>query len=85
MLSSNHIGEIAAAGSKAAALVRAHGLTWSEIISPPPTAGSTVEDLIEEALGAGVLNAWEEGFLLGIHGRPISHLQATQQARAHRP
>src|SRR5262249_51995721 len=35
MLGSDHAGERAAAGSKANALVREHGLTWADVIFTP--------------------------------------------------
>lgn len=35
-LGSDHAGERAAAGAKAHALLRSHGLTWREIIQAPP-------------------------------------------------
>jgi hypothetical protein len=36
MLGSDHAGERAAAGAKAAALVKAAGMTWRDVIAPSP-------------------------------------------------
>jgi hypothetical protein len=58
MLGSAHDGEIAAAGRKAHALVRKHGLTWTDIIVPP---------LVPQEFGwrdhVDRLNAWERQFI----------------------
>jgi hypothetical protein len=35
LLGSNHDGERASAAAKADALVRSHGLTWADVVSPP--------------------------------------------------
>src|SRR5262245_20557049 len=66
--------ERATAGRMADSLVRARGLSWSEIISSTHAAAAaarSIEEQIDAALehGEGVLNAWEEGFLRGIRGR----------------
>jgi hypothetical protein len=77
-LGSEHAGERAAAALQADQLLRDRGLTWPDIISRPT---DSIEDRIDEALraGAGVLNAWEEGFLRGIRGR--QHLTEKQLAK----
>jgi hypothetical protein len=71
MLGSAHDGERASAAALADKLIRAQGLTWSEIILSRPERITTIESEIDFALanGAGVLSAWEEGFLRGIRGR----------------
>jgi len=70
LFSSEHDGERASAAAMADKLVRAHGLTWGEILLRRTTP-SSVEEQIDFALcyGEGILNAWEEGFLRGIRGR----------------
>lgn len=72
MFGSDHDGERASAAAMADKLVRALGLTWSEIItSRPQITATAIEEQIDFALfnGDEVLNAWEEGFLRGIRGR----------------
>jgi hypothetical protein len=72
LLGSAYDGERAAAALKADRLVRALGLTWSDVItSRAPITCSTVEDQIDFALqhGEDVLNVWELGFLDGVRGR----------------
>jgi hypothetical protein len=41
LLGSDHEGERASAAAKADALVRSHGLTWADVISPPITPGAS--------------------------------------------
>ena len=84
MLGSAHDGERASAAALADKLIRAQGLTWPEIILSRLERITTIESEIDFALanGAGVLSAWEEGFLR--KGQGLSHPEATRQARRHR-
>ena len=69
MFGSNHDGQRASAAAMADKILREHGVTWPQILIPDR---STIEELISFALdhgGAGILNAWEEGFIRGIKGR----------------
>jgi hypothetical protein len=81
MFGSDHDGERASAAAMADEIVRAHGLTWRDVIStsatrscgmddiaPAPT--DSVETQIEFCLQhEDLLNSWEWGFLNGIRGR----------------
>ena len=68
MFGSTHDGERAAAAALADRLVRAHGLTWGQLLKPK---ADSIEQMIAFALdqGEGTLDAWQEGFLRGIRGR----------------
>jgi hypothetical protein len=81
LLSSNHDGEIAAAGRKAHALVKSAGLTWPDIIKPMPVVTQPQQpDPYEppndppfvilarhiERMNDGVLNDWELRFVQDI-------------------
>ena len=70
LFGSDHDGERAAAAAKADELVRRHGLSWRQVLSPWQQSES-VEEMIAYALrlGAGVIGVWEEGFLRGVRGR----------------
>jgi hypothetical protein len=67
MFGSDHDGERASAAALADKLVRAQGLTWSEVIAPMPRS---IEEQIDFVLShEEVLSDWEWGFLKGIKGR----------------
>jgi hypothetical protein len=67
MFSSDHDGERASAAAMADKIVRAHGLTWAEIILPQR---HSIEEQIGIALaGLDALTRWERGFIYSINGR----------------
>jgi hypothetical protein len=83
MLSSDHDGEIAAAGRRAHALVKGAGLTWGDIISPatlPKPDFSRPQRCWRVSMTPGdcaalcllwpeVLTAWEAEFCRSLVGR----------------
>ena len=70
LLSSDKIGEVAAAAAAATRMQRASGLSWHQILQPPaalPTRGTDVEhdlDLILDNLDE--LGSWEAGFAKSV-------------------
>jgi hypothetical protein len=70
LFGSEHVGERAAAAAKADKLVRAQGLTWSQVIRPTTWSTSTIRQRIDFALGnIELLTEWEVGFLRPIRSR----------------
>ncbi|MGB6441611.1 MAG: hypothetical protein WBE89_20320 [Methyloceanibacter sp.] len=72
MLSSDHMGERAAAGAKADQMLRSRGLTWGDIIKARQAEldPATKEERIAFVLAhASCLTMWEEAFLYSINGR----------------
>lgn len=77
LLGSDHAGEVAAAGAAATRLLRAAGLTWTDLLSPvgiqaAPSTRPTGDRSMAEATCrryAGQLTAWECSFLDGIARR----------------
>jgi hypothetical protein len=87
MLGSDHVGERAAAGLAAHRLVQRAGVTWYDVIKPPPhlkeppisTSGSLPwREIVEELLVGQpeLLPDWELNFLLTIRRR--SHISQKQ-------
>jgi hypothetical protein len=79
LLGSDHIGERAAAAAQADRIVRAAGLTWPDILSPPNTstakvrkrhrAGPTPGEIL--ARHGERLTGWERGFLTSLIRQPM--------------
>jgi hypothetical protein len=76
MLGSAHDGERAAAALKADQLVRAHGLTWGQLLVPTQRqlispsaapAGSIAQKLALCRQHLSSLTEWERGFVLSLH------------------
>ena len=71
LLASDHLGECAAAGRAATQLLRRHGITWREVLTPTKpvreplftTWRATCRELAERA---GDLRAWERGFVADL-------------------
>jgi len=65
LFGSDHDGERAAAARKADELVRAHGLTWRDVVCL--AAPTSFRDQVRFCLAnVDLLSRWEHGFLLGI-------------------
>jgi hypothetical protein len=81
MLGSAHDGEIAAAGRAANALVASAGLTWQQILDPPPSEPSVIADrhaLIRACIAHWHdLLTWERLFVEAIQAqrKPLGLLQ----------
>jgi len=71
MFGSDHDGERASAAAMADKIVRAHGLSWFDVISPQlSVSDSTVAEKIAFALAnIGALSMWERGFLYSVNGK----------------
>lgn len=74
MFGSAHDGERAAAARKADQLVRAHGLTWNDVVCANKYSAradySSFRDQVRFCFAnIDLLNQWEHGFLLGIRKR----------------
>lgn len=90
MLGSAHDGEIAAAGRRANALVIAAGLTWPQVVAPPPRITATAaptnvwaQKTIEGALAnPEQLNEWERRFVTSLfwQQRPLTPRQFSKLA-----
>jgi hypothetical protein len=64
MFSSHHAGERATAAAKADELVRAHGLTWADIVAPAAPRTPTVLETVRWILKhSEALNSWEMCFV----------------------
>ena len=76
MLGSDHAGERDAAAIAAAKLVRSTGLTWQQILSPPPPDRplpelGTWRETVRQCLARpGSLRPWEVGFLRDLPNFP---------------
>lgn len=87
LLSSDHDGERAAAAAAGTRLLRAHGLTWSDVFTPTPIPAAASGQasampphmaLARAALERGaLLDEWQRGFLVSIsrQWRPLSAKQ----------
>lgn len=88
MLGSAHDGEIAAAGRRANALVIAAGLTWPQVVAPPPRITATAapanvwaRETIEVArANPERLNEWERRFVISLcwQQRPLTPRQLSK-------
>jgi hypothetical protein len=83
LLGSTHDGEVAAAGRAAHRLIREAGLTWPDVLTPPPRplpkppAGRA--SLIVECRSRWTfLSDWERGFVTSIARRPPHRLSDKQ-------
>jgi len=92
LLGSAYDGEVLVAARKADALVRAHGLTWGDVITPTPALvqwreprdGDTLDTVrVCLALDDAPLTAWDIRFLVSISRReqPLSEKQQRQLDR----
>jgi hypothetical protein len=77
MLGSDHDGEVAAAGRAAHRLIREAGLTWGDVLTPPPrlpllpTPPADRASLIVECRSRwAFLTDWERDFIASIARRP---------------
>lgn len=91
LLSSDFEGERAAAAKKATEFLKARGLTWAEVLQPPPAAARAPEpppyqpsDFMSEAIRLRLqcaqwqhlLTEWEAGFIRSLaHRRRITEKQ----------
>src|SRR5687767_12283048 len=91
MLGSDHDGEVAAAGRAANRLLKAHGLTWSDVITPAPQSATLPAVWREpehwlDAVGLCLvlpdapLSSWDRKFLISISQRDAD-LTEKQQAQ----
>lgn len=77
MLGSAHDGEVAAAGRRAAAIVRDAGISWQDLLDPPapqapwfPTPPLDADAIIDAALTQPArLTEWECNFVRSLAGR----------------
>jgi hypothetical protein len=81
MFGSDHDGERASAAAMADKLIRAHGLTWPDVISSSWSTYNTTT--IEEQIGFALANLpalsmWERGFIYSVNGK--HDLSPKQQA-----
>ncbi len=75
LFSSSHDGERASAAAKADAIIRQHGLAWSDVIRPAPSHEAMIRICIDNN---DTLTDWEREFLRGIAGQAA--LSEKQQA-----
>ena len=76
LFSSEHDGERSSAAAMADKIVRAHGLTWPQIIAPQSHSNAAQIGVVLANLEA--LTTWERGFIYSINGRRT--LSPKQQA-----
>ena len=84
MLSSDHVGERAAAALAASRFVQSRNLTWSDVVKPPPSEtrqpeSGTWRQTVDRCLQRkGSLRVWELEFLCSLPSFP--RLSAKQKA-----
>ena len=68
LFGSDHDGERASAAAMADKIVRARGLTWSDVLtSVQPRTPNTIRDKIRLAQShMDLLSLWERGFIYGV-------------------
>jgi hypothetical protein len=85
LLGSIHAGEVAAAGRAAHRLIREAGLTWPDVLTPPPPPQPLPKPPVDRASLIvecrsrwAFLSDWERGFVTSIARRP--HRLSDKQA-----